>query len=484
MEQHLPQQRPAPRIGLVTHSIDVFSPEAKDRTEAATRAYFAELLESGAIAKDSLLRGRILLPTEAMAVADEFAAACVDLVVLANVAFSNGQVFLALATNPYLARIPLAVAADPEPSEEEWASNAWCGVIMHNHVAKQIGRPLVTLVGPIGGTQFKREFERLLRVAGTIKMLRKEHVARFGDAPSGFHSASGDQLAFAARFGTRVDTIDLTAVMETYRTGRAVGYLGESTFTDNDVRRTADEVRTGRDVAVDDDMLTRGVRLYHAFRAIIRANGYTSCTLRCWPEVNEEYIGISTCLAVSLLMGNGDVTGAACEGDWPTAVTQTMGTGLSGSPAVCVDWVNYTGGSEIVQLGHCGAGCCGHMAEDGPAGRPFDMIAVHPVLRQGGKTIGPVHVGQFKYGVKTGICMMRGPSGRFRLLAFKGESSAATAKGMMYSAADVRVPAYPKLNRLVLEYGFPHHLAMAFGDITEDLRLLCRYLGIEYVSPE
>jgi L-fucose isomerase-like protein len=476
--------RRAPKIGLVIHSIDVFNTEAKDHTEAQTRAYFNELLETGAIDKGSLLRGRILLPTEAVAVADEFAAARVDLVVIANVAFANGHVFLTFATNPYLSKVPIAVAADPEPSEEEWATNAWCGVIMNNHVAKQIGRPLVTLSGPIGGPDFRKEFERLLRVAGTIKLLRNQYICRFGDAPSGFHSATGDQLAFAAKFGTRVDTVDLTSVMETYRTGKATGYLGESAFSDDDVRRTVDQVKTGREVAVDDDMLTRGVRLYHAFRALIRANGYTSVALRCWPEANEEYVGISACLAASLLMGNGDVSGAACEGDWPAAVMQTMGTALSGDPAVCVDWVNYTGGSEVVQLGHCGAGCCGHMATSVPGGRVCDMITVHPVLRQGGKTNGPVHVGQFKYGPKTGICLTRDAGGAFRLLAFRGESSEATAKGMMYNAADVRVKEYRQLDRLVLDYGFPHHLAMAFADVTEDLRMLCRYLDIEYVSPE
>ena len=79
-------------------------------------------------------------------------------------------------------------------------------------------------------------------------------------------------------------------------------------------------------------MIERGARLYHAYRAIIRANGYTSAAFRCWPENNEPYIGISACLAMGLLLANGDLTAAACESDWPTAVAQSIGTLLSGQP--------------------------------------------------------------------------------------------------------------------------------------------------------
>jgi L-fucose isomerase-like protein len=420
-----------------------------------------------------------------MAVANEFAAACVDLIVLVNVGFPNGQVFLTLATHPHLAKVPLAVVADPEVKSGEWATNAWCGVIMNNYAAKQLGRPIAAIPGPIDGVQFRARVDQLLHVAAAIKTLRSDFLGRFGDAPGGFHSATASQLAFAATFGTRVDTVDLTAVAEVLRTGTATGYLGRVSFGDDDVRKTLVQVVEGREVLVDHAMIEKGVRLYHAFRAMVRANGYTSMAVRCWPEWNESYLGTSACLAMGLLLANGDVTAAACEGDWPTAVAQTIGTVLSGSPAACLDWVNYTAGSEVVQLGHCGAGICGKMApRAADQANPCDAIGLHPVLRQVGKQIGPVHLGQFEYGPKTGICLVQSPDGRFRLLAFRGESSPETACNMLYSAADVRVANPQRLGRLILEHGFPHHLAVAFGDVCEEVRTLCGYLGVEYVSPD
>jgi L-fucose isomerase-like protein len=486
MTQSLDQpfnKRPAPRVGLVVNSIGAFNPRAKDDAEKAIRRHFDRLADSGEIDPGSIITKRIFDPHEALAAADLFAEARVDLVVTANVAFPNGQVYLTLATHPHLARVPLAVVAEPEPAGPEWETNAWCGVIMNNHVARQLGRPTVTLPGPFDGEAFQTAFSRLLRVAGTIRFLRRDLLCRFGDAPSGFHSATGDQPAFARVFGTRVETVDLTAVMDAYRTGKTKGYFGEAAFSDDDVRRTIQQLTGGSPIQVNAAMLERGVRLYHAYRAIIRANGYTSAAFRCWPENNEPFIGISACLAMGLLLGNGDLTAAACESDWPTAVTQSIGTLLSGRPAVCLDWVNYTGGSEIIQLGHCGMGICGLMEPDKTGGAGCAAIALHPVIRQAGGTVGPVFIGQFEYGPKTGLCLTRDPDGSFKLLAFSGESTPETSRGMTYSAADLRVSDYAELNRLVLEGGFPHHLAVAMGDIREDVRMLCRFLGIEYVSP-
>ena len=97
--------------------------------------------------------------------------------------------------------------------------------------------------------------------------------------------------------------------------------------------------------------------------------------------------------------------------------------------------------------------------------------------------MGPVHIGQFEFGMKTGLCLLQGRNGSFKLLGFRGENSPQTARGMTYSAADIAVSDYSKLNRFVLDEGFPHHLAVAMGDITEDARMLCKFLGVQYCCP-
>lgn len=483
-----PVKRLVPKVGLLINSIDVFNPEAKNQSEQSLRNYFQELIDSGVIASDSLVRGRLFHIHDANKAADDFAAACVDLVVIANIAFPNGHVFTTVATHPHLYKVPLALIAEPEYESDDWTMNAWCGVIMNNYVAKQIGRPIAAIPGRFDSPEFRTAFERLVKVTATIKFLRNDLLGRFGEAPGGFHCASGNQLAFLSTFGTKVDTVDESAVAHTAKTGKAKGYLGEVTFTEDDVKKTAEEMKAGCKVTATDEMVEHAARQYHAFKAIIEANGFTSAAIRCWPEYQSEILGGALCATMGLLLANGVVTAASCESDWPTTVAQTMSTLLSGRPAACLDWVNYTGGSDIIQLGHCGVGIPGQMAGKSACGcgcnGTCEALDIHPVARQAGvTTVGPAHVGQYEYGKKTGVALMQGADGRFKLLVFTGENTPETDKKMRYSAADIKVEDYKELNRLILDYGFPHHLAMAFGDISEELKMLCEFLDVDFLTP-
>ncbi|MCK4417468.1 MAG: hypothetical protein KAV99_04820 [Candidatus Latescibacteria bacterium] len=501
----------APKIGVVANSIQAFSKKAKEVTEGQFINLFEQLKKEGVISQDSIYYPkRIFGPHEAYEVAKLFGQEQVEVVVILDSAFPNGHVLSTIGTYPYLVKIPVIVTASPEVNlgMPEWVSNAWCGVIMNNYAAKQIGRYLYPLAGFPDEEEYQDELKMLLNVFHAVAQMRKEFLGRFGEAPGGFHSASGDQLVYAEKFGTKVETIDLTAVMNTYKTAIATGYRGRVTFSDKEVEETLTEMQQGRIILVEESYLEKAARLYHSLRAIIKANGFTSIAFRCWPEMNEAYIDITPCLAMTWLLAKGDVSAASCESDWPTAVAQSLGTYLSGKPAACLDFVNYVGGSEIVQLGHCGVGIAGYMAPNDEVllkeisnnggkisedlkerilagkARVNDALAEHSVLRQVGVKIGPVHIGQFQYGKKTGINLIRDRSGKFKMLVFVGENSKDTAKGMLYSAADVKVKNYRRLNQLILEHGFSHHLAMAFGDISRELRILCEYYGIEYISPD
>jgi L-fucose isomerase-like protein len=170
---------------------------------------------------------------------------------------------------------------------------------------------------------------------------------------------------------------------------------------------------------------------------------------------------------------------------------------LSGKPCACLDFVNYLGREPICQLGHCGVGIAGYMApnEPGLEGevsqeikakilrgeiRVNDALAEKSPERQDDQAVAPGHIGQFEYGIKTGINMIQDRCGNFKMLIFNGESSPETAKGQLYSASDVKVKNYTKLSDLVIEQGFSHHLAVALGDIAQELKLLCDFYGITY----
>jgi len=466
-----------PKLGVVASSIEVFSEEGKQAAEGQMRSLFERLQKQGSISKDSIFYpDRIFHPHQAQKVADAFAEARVDGVVVLNSAFPAGNTFLTLALNPYLRNLPLVVVSTPEYDSpgKEWSINSYCGLIMNNFAAKRAGRRIFTIGGWPEPQAFCDEFKRHVSVIGAVKELRHDFLGRFGDAPSGFHSANVDLLACASLLGTRVETVDLLAVMEIYKTGSAAGYLGETSFSDKDVEQTCEQMTSGREVLVDRELVLRAARLYHALKAIIEANGFTSVAVRCWPELMAVQPQISPCLSICWLLEQGVVRSASCESDVGSCIWQSIGALLSGRPAACLDFVNDIGAAKVVQLGHCGFGIPCQMASCAIGWHGPNTVAGHP--------LGPACIGQYEYGPKTGISIIQ-DGGGFKMLAFTGESRPDTAQGLQCAASDIEVGDAVRLNRLIIEQGFPHHLALAMGDISEELKLFCGFYGIEYFNP-
>ncbi|MCX7796939.1 MAG: hypothetical protein N2380_10560 [bacterium] len=492
----------APKVGILINAVKAFSLEGKGMVENQYKELFESFKKEGIIAEDSIFYSeRTFSLYDAEKVIEAFVKEMVDVVILLISAFPNGNAFLTLVSNPYLYKIPLVVTAPYEVELEnkpEWTVNAWCGVIMNNYIAKRIGRYIYTLPGFPSDDAYRDKMKQFLNVAYTIKELRKTVIGRIGDAPSGFYSSNGNQLDYASLFGIRIETIDLTAVMNVYNTYKAQGLLKGIMFTEEEVKNTQSEMKKGRIVLVKDEFIYRAARLYHSLRAIIEANGFTSVSFRCHPEMNEPYIGIAPCFTLGWLLYKGNLRGAGCEGDWPITVMQEIGNLLTGKPSACLDFVDYTGKGPIVHLGHCGVGIPGYMAEnefrlEGDISEDIkekiltgkmkvnEAIADKSPNRQAGKVSSPALIGQFKYGLKTGMSLIQDKDGKFKMLVFTGENSPETAKGILYAGCDLEVKNYAKLNNAILEYGFPHHLAVAFGDIREELKILCNYYGIEYI---
>lgn len=468
----------APRVGVVLNAIGVFSSGGKDLADRRMTALFDELKREGYIHEESILVPRIFGPHEAMEAVDRFAAARVDAVIISNSAFPNGHVFPTIALHPHLSRTPVIITADEETDlgDMEWTTNAWCGVIMNNYVARQVGRHIHPLAGNPESEEFKDELKMLLNCYRAVAKLRRGLLGRFGDAPGGFHSATIDQMAYLRTFGTRLETVDMLGLMSTYHTGKAEGYRGEASFSDADVDATMAEMKSGRKCLISDDQLRKGARLYHAFKAQIEVNGFTSIAVKCWPEILHPDIDIAPCFSMTWLLTKGIVASAACESDCATAVVQELATYLSGKPAACLDFVNQVGRCKCVELGHCGAGIAGQMG-DGEA------IAEKSPDRQGGDLNAPALIGQFAYGPKTGVAIAPSPAGGVKVLCFVGESTPESAQGKLYSSADVFVNDYRRLGKLILEQGFPHHLAVAMTDISAEVAEVCDFLGVECFNP-
>jgi len=496
--------RKLPKVGAFFNAIPAFSEEGKKKEEKAFSSLFARLKRDKTISKDSILwEKRTFHAHDVKKALIKFSQARVDGIILVDSAFPNGNAFTTLAGDPYLSKIPVIITSDYEPEfkdDREWTTNAWCGVIMNNYAAKRMDRFVYPLAGYPLDEKYISEIKKVLKVFATISTMRDDYLMRFGDMPSGFHSATQDELSLTTTFGTRIETLDVAQVLYTYEKKEARGLFGIKKFTEGDIEKSTKEIMKGRPSLVSRDMVRDSMKLYHAYKALIEVNGGTSAAFKCWPELQSEHIFKYTpCLAIGKLLGDGIISGAGCEADVITAIAQSLGTFLSGMPAACLDFVNYTGGNKVVQLGHCGVGIPGcmeknprtisdildkktrEMIEKGRV-KINEAIGYSSPPKQVGFMTGPNLIGQFRYGKKTGIAMAPDKDKKFKMLIFTGESSPSSNKHMLYSAADIIVKDYKRLNEVILQEGFPHHLAVAFGDISSELKILCEYYGIRAVK--
>lgn len=498
----------APRIGVVYNSIGGFVEQGKQLTETAFGKLLDQCKASGTISADSVIYpDRIFGAHDAWKVADLFSTSGLDAIVIVNSAFPCGHVLPIIGMAPHLRHLPLVVAAYEEPNEPLqsclWVTNAICGSDMNKHDARRLGRYARYLAGQPGSEDFDNEFCMLMNVYRCVKKLSRTYVGRFGDGPGGFHSATGDQLLFARVFGVAVETVDLLRVYRVFEEMATTGTAGEASFSDEDIRATVAEMLGGRvNLMRENDDLYRSARLYHALRAICRAEGFTAASLKCWPEIMQPPLSLSGCLPIAWATAKGDVAGFACEGDWPGAVLQAAAHWLSGRPAAFLDFVDWTAKSDVVRFGHCGVGLAGCMAPNDPAllARIEADGGVTPQLREDiaagqftvndainyphnipGKIAG--HIGQFEYGPKTGIDLIQTAEGGLEMLAFEGESAPATARGVLYAGCDMRIDRYKALDEIKRTRGFSHHLVVALKHILPELQELCTYYGIDLLTP-
>lgn len=494
----------APRLGVLFNAIGAYSAAAKEKTERGFLRYFDRLKREGVISASShIVKSRTFGPHEVARACREFAQRGVEGLVWIASAFTNGNAFSTLACDPYLWRLPLLLVAEPEaefPGQAEWTTNAWCGIVMNNFAAKHVGRAVEALAGGRANADFETGFLRFCRVVRAMAAMRGDYLLRIGDMPAGFHSAQADELLLTRTFGTRVDRADVAALLDVYKSGRASGLLGEKRFTAADVRLTARRIAEMGPVLVDRKMVEAGARLYHALRVSIEAAGATSLAVKCWPELQSKNIFPYTpCLAMGLLLADRVVWSASCESDLHTSVAQSLCTLLSGRPAACLDFVNVIDASSVIQLGHCGVGIPGCMMANDP-GMPAGFVDAatrkrilsgelrlncgvcrsSPCIHSGFVT-GPNLVGQLEPGPKTGVALVPEGDG-FKMLIFAGENRPDTVKGMLYSAADVEVRACKRLHQAVMDEGFSHHLAVAFGDIRPELKTAVKFYGVRVVE--
>jgi len=319
---------------------------------------------------------------------------------------------------------------------------------------EEMGFRFAFTYGMPGDARVDADISIFARAAAAARALLDSRIALFGYASMGIYTGTISHTQLRAQLGPEVEHFDQYTLVQAYEQ-----------VTDDEIEPLLGE--TGRwqmRESVTSQSLRASLRMCAALKRLAALGPYDALTVKCQYELSRS-LGVTPCIALSMLA---DEMVVSCEGDVPLVVTQLMLHYLSGGTTSYGDLHHVT--SREVWFGACGFA-------------PFSQAAGRPIVTQ--------HTALYD-----GLCnSSRYREGRVTLARLGAEG----AGFKMHLAAgktvpvpefhEVGCPPYPLIavelsgstddfmqNLVSQHYGF------CYGDVSAELRALCRLLGVTVIE--
>lgn len=387
----------------------------------------------------------------------------VDLVLVLQVTFTDA----AFVVEASKLDIPMAIWAVPEPRiGGRLRLNAFCGLNLASHALArndvQFGwlyadTKFVDLSSLLNGQRMTKRLDGKAPDSDASDFpVNDLRIARIGDHPVGFDTCAYDKAQLKALTGATVDELELDQMFDLARDLEPVEYAGFQEKAQS--LSGVDEMDAGE--------LDRSLRLAGALDKLQSQGQYDAFAIRCWPETFTEYGG-AVCGPASM-MGEARVP-CACEADVYGAVTQAVLQKVAGAPVFLADIVDMSEEDNTGVVWHCGQAPVS-MANEKPG------ATVHTNRKQ---------ALLYEFTLKPGRVTL------FRISQAYGQPKVVLASGNMLerdmtftgTSGVIRFDqgTGPVLRDL-MDSGMEHHMAIAYGDLSSQLRSIAAGMGLNVIE--
>lgn len=426
---------------------------------AKSRAFLSSLPGVTVVGGDKMIEDE----AGAMAVLEKYRNEGVNLVVAHLLSFSLGVVLPRFAKT---LNVPVVLWAIPEPPPNggRLRANSFCAANMNSHILYKLYVPYFNVFGNIGDETTAKQLTGAVNVTRTLACLKELRIGSIGGRVPGFFTSDYDEMLLRNKVGAEV--VPLTAL-------EAVAIARDLPAEEKEAAKQIllkDACLHSTD-APTDAQFDKSAALFAAVRKMMDKYMLGAVTLRCWPEViADEMFGITLCSTVGHLNNHGTL--AVCEGDVYAGVMLTALREMTGQNVFFCDIIKLDGDFGVAW--HCGAAPCA-LCKPGfkPEIRRSSTVG-------GGGVKGCVCEFPLKPGRVTFARLGENRDGsNFRLLIATGEGLD-TDLNVRGNPLRVKFDAgCDALRNELLNNGWEHHFAMAYGDLTEELLALGRALNVE-----
>lgn len=466
----------APVIGFVMATLEKeFDRDLKEKMRGRYKKLFASYVSRGVVHAKSLFFGEVVDERGVLKACEAMTDNRAEGIIFHPLTWPAGEVITALAAFRYLKDIPLFVSASPEVAPENarmpysWPQNSDCGKIFANSIFYKLDRRTLWGTGLPEDSDYDRGLRDFFTVCRLIRRAKSARVAVIGNVLDDFPESFYNPLTVRREVGVRVMEIDSSVLFTLFERGEYA--QRDLKIEPGEIAGIVDRLRKNIEVKVDDEVLSRASRLYLCYRKIVESVSAEGAVFRCAPELQERH-GLAACGAMAQLIDNGVIFSGGCEGDVLNTVTGLLQYYASGEPTTCLDWIDRPGaaGKGVYTLLHCG-NACKTMLQPGKGTLDYHQAWTYAPL---GYTIeGPI-----RKGAVTISRLRENREGRLELLVVEGESIAEEMRIRgNFGLVSLGEERLKKLEHLLNENGWPHHLSLGWGHHGAVLEKAAKFMG-------
>ena len=360
---------------------------------------------------------------------------------------------VAMAILREVEQLPLALWGFPmfEKNGRLESTGSLVALFVLQGTLRRMGIPFKSIMG---GMDDKRAILKALvfsRVACVKKALKRTRLGLVGYASMGMYPGTFDHVLLRKIIGPEVEHIDNYLLID--RANKVNGVKIEDFISRLSKKATPE--------GVSQEILEKTARLYQALSELIQDYKLDAVNLKCQYELSQIY-GCVPCVPLSFLSDEGIVS--SCEGDVLTGVTMTILHHLSNQTIYYGDVLDFR--DESILLSSCG------FAPFSLA-NPEDEIKVKDIGHPGFN--GPVCSFTLKKG-KVTVARLNEEVGNYTLLFTTGEGIETKLRQERFPALKIELKTDIQRFLYCLE---SQHLAVCYGDWTQELLDLCYFLNIK-----
>ncbi len=289
--------------------------------------------------------------------------------------------------------------------------------------------------------------------AHAVQGLKRTRLGLVGYAAMAMYPGTFDHVLLRKHIGPEVVHFDSYTVI------RRAERIAET-----DTEQAVAEIKGQANVQAADDRLRKAVNLGLALQQLCEEHSLNALNVKCQYELSQQYC-MTACLPISMTADRGIVS--ACEGDVIITTTMAMLHHVTGQVIYYGDILDLQGDQML--LSSCGFAPFNLKNED-------DELLIQEFGHKGFD--GLICSITLKRGPLTFARLVEGSYGDYRLNYGTGTGVHTELRQGRFPGLEVKLDGSPEK---LIETMASQHFAICYGDVTESLEDLCRFLGIEAV---